>query len=188
MTGVDGLIGGDGGLIGGDGGLTGVWKVWEKMTELGDVWVITEMFELSSKVCSDWMELCNSLSRWCETNLYWKSSKNNGSGTNLDNSVSEKFTNKDVSNRASKGMSSIYIIFTRQDADLESGLELPVLSWLPLSELSWLPCLLRILGIRLGFSNISGGLGSGFDLVCRILSEASFLRLCVFGFWILIEK
>ena len=158
------------------------------MTELGDASVITEMFELSSKVCSDWIELCNSLSRWCETNLYCKSSKNNGSGTNLDNSVSEKFTNKDVSNRASKGMSSIYIIFTGQDADLESGLELPVLSWLPLSELSWLPCLLRILGIRFGFSNIGGGLGSGFDLVCRILSEASFLRLCIFGFWILIEK
>jgi len=153
------------------------------VTELGDASVITEMFELSSKVCSDWIELCNSLSRWCDTNSYCKSSKNTGSGTNLDNSVSEKFTNKDVSNRASKGMSSIYIIFTGQDADLESGLELPVLSWLPLSELSWLPCLLRILGIRFGFSNIGGGLGSGFDLVCRILSEASFLDYVFFEFF-----
>ena len=169
VTGMDGLVGGDGGVE----GVTGVWKAWEKVTELEDTSVITEMFEFSSKVCSDWIEFCNCLSRWCETNMNCKSSKNNGSGTNLDNSVSEKFTNKDVSNRSSKGISSKYIILTGQDCDLERGLELPELSWLSLSELSWLPCLLRILGIRFGFSNIVGGLGSGFDLV--FLLEASVL-------------
>jgi len=34
-----------------------------------------------------------------------------------------------------------------------------------LAEFSWLSCLLRILGIKLGFSNTGGGFGSGFDLV-----------------------
>ena len=82
------------------------------------------------------MEFCKCLSKWYETNLNYKYSKNNGSGTNLDNSVSEKFTNKDVSNRSSKGISSTYIIFMGQDVDLERGWELPELSWLSLSELS----------------------------------------------------
>ena len=46
----NGIIGG-GGLGGGVEGVTGVWKAWGKVTELGEASVITEMFELSSKVC-----------------------------------------------------------------------------------------------------------------------------------------
>lgn len=72
-------------------------------------------------------------------------------------SDSEKVKNKWVSNHSSKGSSSRETHFTRHDLDLYRGREL--------AEMSWLSCLLRILRIRLGFSNTSGGYGSGLDLV-----------------------
>ena len=104
----NGITGNDGleVVYGGEGGAVCVWEIWGKADELGEAEVITEVFEVSSKVCSDWMEFCKCLSRWNETNLNCKSSRNNGSKTSLDNSFSEKFTNKYVSNRSSKGSSS----------------------------------------------------------------------------------
>ena len=153
-------ITGDDGLEGVGGGVEGVacvWEVWGKVDELGEAAVITEVFEVSSKVCSDWMEFCRCLSICEVINSNCKSSRNNGLGTRLDNSDSEKFMNREVSKCSSNGSSSRYINFTGQEFDLTRGWELP--------ELSWLSCLLKILGIKFGFSNIGGGLGSGFDLV-----------------------
>ena len=156
-------------MVGIKGGSVGI----RELDAISDGSRTCEADSVNSKVLVSSIELCSCLSRYCETNLYCKSSVNNGSGTNLDNSVSEKFTNKDVSNRASKGISSTYMILTGQDADRVSTLELSKLNWLSLSELSWLPCFLRVLGIRFGFSNIVGGSGSGFALV--FLLEASVL-------------
>ena len=92
-----------------DGGVEGVvwgWDVWGNVDELGEAEVITEIFYFPSEVNLDCMESHKCLSRCEVTNSNCKSSRNTGSGTKLDNSDSEKFTNKDVSNCSSKGSSS----------------------------------------------------------------------------------
>lgn len=100
----------------------------------------------------------NKLAAWISSSL-----SNTGSRIVSNNSLSDEVLKRESSNCSSKGISSRKQILIGQECDLNGGLGL--------NELS---CLLRILGIRLGFSNTWGGLGSGLALVYQVLSEARF--------------
>jgi len=102
---------------------------------------------------------------WLLINLAFSISSslvNSRSATMSNNSLSDVVLNKDRPKYSSKGRSSRNNHFTGHEWDLKTSLGNDKLS-----------CL-RILGMRLGFSNIGGGSRLGLDLV--YLLEASVFR------------
>ena len=95
------------------------------------------------------------------------STRNSGSKTVSSNAVSELLLNKESSKFSSKERSSTKNHSLSQVWDLKIGLGL--------SDPS---CLLKILGIRLGFSNTGGGFGYGLALV--YLLEASVVKFLLY--------
>lgn len=162
VTSVWGVMIGCWGIEGMNGGAGWYYEIWGNDNEAKDVEAESESSGIQSVVIDDWGEfwrvrLLINLAFSISSSLM-----NSGFATISSNSLFDVVLNKDRPKYSSKGRSSRNNHFTGHEWDRKIGVGLNKLSYL------------RILGMRLGFSNMGGGLGSGLDLV--YLLEASVFR------------